>query len=289
VPQGTSIAAAKGRQTFSRSIRMTFSPAIQASGITGWRLLNATYPRQISAFSNSPLLSREVTYFKDKIGDIQGASDLVSDPVLRKVALGAFGLEDDFANTFFIQRILGDGTGSPDALPNRLTDLRYREFSDAFGLGPNGARNTAQPVLMADIAERYVSQSFASKVGEQDNDLRLALNLKTAFPEITDKSTDLDTKWFLIMGNPPLRTVFTTALGLPSAIGRLDIDLQLSIFKESSLDQLGTENLDEIAETERLGALTDRFLARSQISNAVSAGSPASVALTLLQNAQFAF
>ena len=38
-------------------------------------------------------------------------------------------------------------------------------------------------------------------------------------------------RWFGMMGNPPLRSVFETAMGLPSSIAQIDLDQQLEQFQ----------------------------------------------------------
>ena len=49
------------------------------------------------------------------------------------VALGAFGLQDDLPNRFFIQKVLEGGTLSTDSLANKLSDPRYAALAKAFG------------------------------------------------------------------------------------------------------------------------------------------------------------
>ena len=40
------------------------------------------------------------------------------------MALGAFGLQDDINNRYFIRKILEEGTTNEDALANRFSDTR---------------------------------------------------------------------------------------------------------------------------------------------------------------------
>lgn len=259
-------------------------PIIPTTGIAGWRFLERTYDRQLETFSASPSLERETQYFLDNIGKVTSAEELVSDPQLLRVALGAFGLESDIQNKYFIQRVLADGTSADDALANRLSDERYKKFSDAFDLGPGAFRNTAYPSEMQKIADLYQAQSFETSVGEIDNDMRLALYLQRELPELAASSSSTDTKWFTVMGNPPLRQVFETALGLPKSVGQLDIDQQLGIFKDRAEQVFGSDGFDQFMTEQGADDLTTKFLARAQLAQITSALSPASTALVLLQN-----
>ena len=80
-----------------------FQPVVISSGIAGWQFLQATYDRQVESFNSSAELKRDTDYFEQEIGNIRTAEELVSDRRLLTVALGAFGLEDDINNTYFIR------------------------------------------------------------------------------------------------------------------------------------------------------------------------------------------
>jgi len=105
---------------------MTFQPIIPLTGYTGWRFLQRTLDNQKSAFENDATIQRATEYFKENIGKVQNAEDLVSDRRLLSVALGAFGLDDDIDNKFFIQKILEEGTFDDSSLANRLSDSAFR-------------------------------------------------------------------------------------------------------------------------------------------------------------------
>ena len=78
---------------------MSFQPIIPMSGLGGWAFLNATRNSQTKAFEQSPAISRDTDYFEARIGDIDSAEALVSDRRLLRVALGAFGLQDQMQNS----------------------------------------------------------------------------------------------------------------------------------------------------------------------------------------------
>ena len=104
---------------------MSFQPLVPFGGYAGWTLLDRTLDRQLEAFSNNPVNDRDMQYFRENIGTIVSAEELVSDYQLLRVALGAFGLQDDLPNRAFIRKALEEGTTNRDAFVNKLADKRY--------------------------------------------------------------------------------------------------------------------------------------------------------------------
>ena len=262
---------------------MTFQPIVPMSGYAGWAFLQRTLESQTEEFSKAPLNSRDMAYFREKIGTIVSAEELVADFRLLRISLAAFGLQDDQNNKAFIRTVLADGTTNNDALANRLADKRYRTFSEAFGFGEVALPKTLNSGFADTILSRFQQQEFERAVGEQDQDMRLALTLTRELPELIEKGYSNDTAWLSVMGNPPLRAVFETAFALPDTFGLLDLDRQLEGFKDKARQVLGTDDLSQIAEQEQTDELLRFYLGRSQINSSFQVASSASIALTLLQ------
>lgn len=263
---------------------MSFQPVVPLTGYVGWRFLERTLEAQQTAFSESQPIERATTYFSENIGNVTTADDLVNDRQLLSVALGAYGLDEDIDNKFFIKQILEDGTIDDDALANRLADNRYADFSRAFGFGDLSVPNTVISTFAADINERYEVKQFEQAVGDQDNDLRLAMNLSSGLSDVLEATSTTEGQWFSVMGNEPLRSVFQTALGLPDEIASIDIDQQREIFQERANAVLGTDDLSEIADPDQQEKLIRLFLVRSEAAS-INIATGASAALTLLQSA----
>ena len=261
-----------------------YQPVVISSGLVGWQFLQRTYDQQLSAFNDSVEVKRDTDYFLENIGDVETAEDLVSDRRLLTVALGAFGLQDDIDNRFFIEKMLSDGTTASDALANRFTDSRYSEFSAAFGLGPGEIRGTQTPGFAEGIITQFQASSFEIATGNQDEDMRIALYSERTLPDVVSGTGSDASKWFSIMGQPPLRTLFETAFGLPEAFGQADIDFQLGEFQDRAVRYFGVEDPAEFADPEVLDRLVSTFFARAQLDASGAGASSASIALTLLQS-----
>ena len=262
---------------------MSFQPIVPLSGYAGWRFLSQTLPVQQETYAKSAPVARATDYFRENIGKVQTAADLVADRQLLSVALGAFGLDDDIDNRFYIRSILEQGTLDPAALANRLTDKRYARLADAFGFADRIVPRTILRSFADEITARYAEAQFARAVGNSDNNMRLALNVADGLGEILAENRTNTGRWFSVMGNPPLRNVFETALGLPSGIGSIDVDRQREIFEERAESVLGSGDLADLADPEAQEKLIRLFLIRAE-ANAFAASTGASAALTLLQS-----
>lgn len=259
-----------------------FQPILVSSGLTGWQFLQTTYDRQLETFAKSTEFKRDTDYFRENIGNVTTAEQLVSDRRMLNIALGAFGLQDDINNKFFIQRMLGDGTTAQDALANRFTDSRYADLSRAFGLGPGEVRGSMTPGFADRIISRFHANSFEIATGAQDETMRIALYAERVLPDAMSAESSPAAKWFTIMGQPPLRTLFETALGLPTAFGQVDIDQQLTVFQDRSESVFGISEPAEFAAPDVLNKVITTFIARSQIDAFENSSSSAAIALTLL-------
>lgn len=260
-----------------------FRPAIPFDGLVGWRLLQRTYDTQFEAFSRSPTQTRDAEYFRENIGKINTAEELVSDRRLLTVALGAFGLQDDINNKFFIRKILEEGTTNDDALANRFSDKRYRNLSEAFGFGPAELQKNRLSDFADKIIADYERQSFEVAVGEQSQTLRIALAAERSFAEIAESGGSETAKWFEIMSQPPLRTLFETVFNLPQSFGQIDIDQQKDLLVEYSKKVFDTSDPAAFADPELQETLLTRFTALSQMRESNAGFSSNSAALTLLR------
>lgn len=260
-----------------------FQPVIPFTSLPGWIFLQRTLEDQTNVFKQDPVITRDTDYFEAEIGNITTAEQLVSDRRLLQVALGAFGLQEDINNRFLIQKVLEGGTTDSSSLANRLADDRYKQITDAFGFGIGAAPSTQISTFGAEITERYRTQEFEVAVGQQNEAMRLALNADRELVDIATSDVSEDTKWFRILGNPPLRTVFETALGLPSGFAQLDIERQLEIFKEKSADNLDISDVSSLVDDAVREDVIRTYLLRDQVS-AISSISSGTIALSLLQS-----
>jgi hypothetical protein len=262
---------------------MTFSPVLPFGGYAGWTYLKRTMPQQTKAFAMQPSVQRDEAYFREKIGSIKTAEQLVNDPRLLRVALGAFGLEGDMPNKFFIRKVLEDGTLKPGALANKIANKQYQKFSNAFGFGNFSTPRTQLSDFADKILQPYKTQQFAVAVGAQNPDMRLALNAETELSDLARSPASPLSKWYSILGNPPLRAVFERAFGLPASFGAIDIDKQVQTLQTRTTAAFGSSDLSQFANGTNLDKLVRRFLVQTDLASSMSTQSRGEIALTLLQ------
>lgn len=260
-----------------------FQPVIPVNGLAGWRFLQETYDRQFEAFTQSAQLNRDTDYFRENIGKIETAEQLVSDRRLLSVTLGAFGLQDDINSRFFIQKMLQEGSVNDDALANRFSDPRYKEMSQAFGFGPGELLKVGEPVFAEAIIDRYERIEFEIAAGRQDEAMRFALYAEREMGLLAGEDMSNDAKWFTLMGEPPLRAIFETALNLPSSFGQINIDQQLNVFKERTKKEFGTDDLSIFSDPDVVQDLITKYVVRDQIADFSNSISSNAIALTLLR------
>lgn len=261
---------------------MTYQPVVPFSGFAGWSFLNRTIEVQKAAFTGSREVQSNEAYFREKIGSIQSAEALVDDRRLLTVALGAFGLDEDIDNRFFVRKVLDEGTLDTTALANKLTDKRYLALSAAFGFGDFDTPRTVLSDFPDEILAQYEDRQFERAVGDADGDMRLALALQRDLPDLANRSTTEATKWFSIIGSPVLSEVFRTAFSLPESVSSLDLDRQLQIYSEKAEAFFGDSDPAQFSDPQKLERLTRDFLLRSQLDTSTALSSQ-DAALTLLQ------
>lgn len=263
---------------------MTFQPVLPLSGFAGWQFLQSSLETQQARFAEAPAQDRDRAYFKEKIGTITSAQDLVDDYRLLRVSLQAYGLEDDLPNRAFVEKVLSDGVTNDDALSNKLADKRYLAFSEAFGFGGTLPPRSQGPGFADKILARFDQQAFEVAVGEQDSDMRLALTAMREVPDIAAAGTSDTTAWLSVLGNPPLRTVFETAFVLPSTVGALDLDQQLEAFRAGAERVLGSSEFSTLSDPDKANDLVRAFTLQSQIAAGPSSLTRGASAVILLQN-----
>ena len=263
---------------------MSFSPVLVGSGYTGWLFLKRTMETQQTVAEADPALKRDEAYFRENIGKVTTAEELVSDRRLLRVALGAFGLDDDINSSFFIRKVLEDGTTDSAALARKLADKQYAKLSAAFGFGDAETSYNQMDGFADKVIEAYKTRQFEISVGETDDSMRLALNAERELADIASGGGSNDAKWFTVMGSEPLRSVFETALGLPTGFGLLDIDKQLEMLRSKTEALLGDGEITQFAEPEQMEKLIRRFMLRTEASQGYSLSTPGAGALQLLQS-----
>lgn len=220
--------------------------------LTTYKLFAANSERTINRLSSTPPIAREVEYYKENIGNVTSAEDLVSDQRLLNFALKAYGLEEMSYARAFMQKILEGGVDDREALANQLTDPRYREFAEDFNFVQFGTATTSFDRTQSGVVDKFFQQSLEQEAGNQNTGARLAIYFERKSSEVENA--------FSILGDPALLQVVQTSFGFSPQMSFLTIDRQAEMINE----RLDIEDLND---PEFMNDLITRFLALWDINN----------------------
>ncbi len=205
-------------------------------------------------------------YFMDNIAEISSADALIFDAKLLEVSLVAFEVEnlstEDGGEYFLrkIQKVLEQGASDPNALANVLGDKSLINLAEAFGFDNEPSLYIHSDEFYDELSSDYITYTFEGSVGDQQEDLRYALNFQRAIPDMADATDSDETRWYQVLANDSLREVFQTALGLPDEFAYIDIDKQLEQIMEKANTRFGISSFDQLGNSEEVDKIINTYL-----------------------------
>lgn len=248
---------------------MTYAVTLPLSGYSGWSFLKRTQDRQMATLAKDPVVQRDETYFRGKISTVTTAEALVKEKRLLRVALRAYGLEGDVGKSYFITKVLSDGTDASTDLANKLFDKRYAQLADAFGFS-DGSPATTNSGFTDKILQSYREQTFENAVGAVNVAYRTALFAERQLPNMAASGSTERTKWYSVIGSSALSEVFQTAFGFSPSFSALDVDLQVDMLQRKSRQLLGSGLVSQFSEPAKVQKLIRLYLIREEILGAAS-------------------
>jgi hypothetical protein len=235
---------------------------ISMSAMLDYRMVEVSLDKQVAAFRKSGVVARDIEYFRQNIGKIETADELVKDYRLYRVVLSAYGLDSQINAQGLMKKVLGENWGDPKATANRLVDSRYREIAKAFNFHFAGDSKLKNAAFVEGIVDRFVTTEFEKSTENTSPGVRLALYFKRMAPNVTS--------WYQVLGDKPLYEVVRTALQIPAAGSQTGIDGQAKLLER----RIGLDSLKDPAALERF---IGRFLANYDQANASTTTSVASL------------
>lgn len=177
-----------------------------------------TEKQQIAATSASAAVKTAVAAFTAGVRSATSVKQLLSNPSVMKVLLTANGLQDQIQYTALAKQVLLSNLKDPKSLANTLTDSRWRAMAQTYNFAANGLSAINRPQTMAAIA-----QGYAQSIWETSQD-QVTPGLANALYFISNAGTVTNVDQ--ILGDKALRTVVTTALGIPQQIAFQSLNAQ---------------------------------------------------------------
>ncbi|TPW25789.1 DUF1217 domain-containing protein [Pararhizobium mangrovi] len=223
------------------------------------------------AGTDNGTIEAETRYYDDTIGTVTSLDAFLDDDRLVSYALKAGGIDPDSVDRDQLLKTLTSDFDDPDSYANATADRALREVAASFnftadgevGTGVTGtAQSRANTVRTSDL---YVRETMEGEEGDDDTGVRLALYFERKAPEITSA--------YDILADSALLKVTQTALGLSSATGQADIDVQANYIS----DRL---DIDGLQDPDTLSDFLSQFSAMYDLDNGTGSGT--SSALTLI-------
>lgn len=260
---------------------MPIPPSLIGGGLSGWAFLRDSLGKQEETFASSSDITRSREALSETLSEPFSLDTLMGDRQILRPVLQAFGLESEIDKGAFIRRIIEDGPDNTDGFARRLNNPDFIALSRAFQADSDGLIRM-ESSQRQEILENFQREAFENAVGEQEPDLRLALNFDQTVREFAGNSASDTSFWFRVIGNAPLFEVFDSAFILPDGFLNLDIDKQAEILQSRGEQVLGDDPVGQLTTNEGVETMTRKFLLQRQIENGPSGFSSGSIALNLL-------
>ena len=214
----------------------------------------------IAQAAAQPSTARDIATFRAKVAAATDPATLLKDPTVLKVLLTANGLGDQAAYPALAQKALLSNTTDTSALANKLSNTAWKTTAATFDFANKGLSILKTPSVIDTIANGYAEVQWRDALNATTPGLSNALDFKDQASGIT--SVDQ------ILGSATLRTVVTTALGIPQEIAYQDLGAQ----EKAISDRL---DISQFKNPKFVATFTDRYLLAANGSS--SSGSSATI------------
>lgn len=196
-----------------------------------------------------PAVARDITAFRNAVDSATSPVALLQDTTVLKVLLTANGLADQVQYPALAQKALLSNTNDSTALANQLSDSQWKATASLYDFANQGLAVLQNPSVISTITNGYAEVLWRQSLNQTTPGLADAL----AFRDAASGITSVDQ----ILGDPTLRNVVTTALGIPIQIAEQDLPAQ---------EQAITSKLDitKFSDPNFVETFITRFLVASQ-------------------------
>lgn len=183
---------------------------------------------------------------------------MLKDAAVLKVLLTANGLGGQEIYPALAQKALLSDTTKPNALANRLPNAAWKNTASLYDFANKGLSVLQNPKVVDTLASAYAEVAWRQSLDQTTPGLSNALTFRQGASKIT--SVDQ------ILGDPTLRTVVTTALGIPQEIAFQSLGAQEKAIS-SQLD------ITKFSDPKFVEKFTQRYLIAANASAAPSTSS----------------
>jgi hypothetical protein len=230
--------------------------------IQALKTATASETKDVQSTAAQPAVARDVAAFEAAVKSATSPTQLLSNPVVQKVLLTASGMSDQIGYTALATKALLSNPSDTKALVNQLSDRRWLTVNQTYNFATKGLSIIQKPSVLADIANSYAEQTWLKSLDATTPGLSDALTFRKLAASIS--SVDQ------ILGDPVMRSVVTTALGIPLQIAFQDLGAQ----ERSITSQI---DITQFSKPKFVTSITDRYLLAMQQQQQQNAGTTTSI------------
>lgn len=172
----------------------------------------------IAAAAAEPQAKREVASFMAAVASAKTPAELLANPAARKVLLTANGLGDQVQYAALASKALLSDTTKPGSLASKLSDTRWLSMAKTYDFANQGLALLKDPAVLERISNGYAEVQWRTGLDKTTPGLSRAIDFRERAGGITSA--------LQVLGDPTLREVVTTTLGLPKQIAFQPLDTQ---------------------------------------------------------------
>ncbi len=210
----------------------------------------------VAATAKQPTVQRDIAAFTKAVQGATSVTSLLANPTVLKVLLAANGLSGQEQYPALAQKALTSDPSNTSSLANQLssTNAAWLSTAKTYQFATQGLSVIQQPSVISTVANAYAEFTWRQGLDQSTPGLSNALTFRTEASSIT--SVDQ------ILGDPVMRDVVTTALGLPLQIALQPIEAQeKAITSRMDITQF------------KSASFTEQFVKRYLLAKASSSGS----------------
>ncbi|UUX51211.1 DUF1217 domain-containing protein [Nisaea acidiphila] len=250
------------------------SSSYSTTGVAAFAKYKADPEAARLAFYNRADVQKNISNFQESANEISSLDDLLEDRKALEFVLTAFGLESEIGNPGKLKAIFNSDKDDPNSYANRLADPRYAELASFFNVANEGVSKFSDATTQTEVIDKYLTNAFEIQIGNENPAAREALYFLRKINEV-DSSLE-------VLGDIALRSIVTTALGLPAEIANQSVLKQEALLDAKlDFDKLNTLDRDEEnASKTQLDQVNDDL---AELKSGLAATTNASIELTSLQ------
>lgn len=183
-----------------------------ANPLQALQTAEANETKDVARIAKQPAVAREIAAFKTALATAKDAATLLKNPTVMKVLLTANGLADRIAYPALTQKMLLSDATDPKSLVSKLsaTDSRWKPVVQTYDFAHMGLTVLRQSGVLDSVLNAYAEVTWRNSLDATTPGLSNALDFRAR--ATTVKNADQ------VLGDPVLRDVITTALGIPKQI-----------------------------------------------------------------------